>query len=142
MPWSGEPGGGFTTGVPWLRLGVDTARRNVRAERADPDSVLSCYRRLIAARKASQSLQVGPLTLLAPAHPTVVAYRRGAGPDAVVVAINTSPGVAEVRVDDLVPDGVLAPIVGTHLDLPPPTGPGGVVALRPFEACLFEPGSG
>jgi len=142
MPWSGEPGGGFTTGVPWLRLGVDTARRNVRAERADPDSVLACYRRLIAARKASQSLQVGPLTLLAPAHPTVVAYRRGEGPDAVVVAINTAPEVAEVRVDDLAPVGVLTPIVGTRLDLPAPVGPGGVVALRPFEACLFEPGSG
>ena len=29
MPWTGEAGGGFTTGVPWLRLGEDTATRNV-----------------------------------------------------------------------------------------------------------------
>jgi alpha-glucosidase len=142
MPWTGGPNGGFTTGVPWLRLGDDTADRNVSVELADQDSVLACYRRLIATRKASESLQVGTMTPLAIDHPTVVAYRRGAGPDAVIVAINTSSHGAEVRVDDLEPGGALTSIVGTRRDLPAPTGPAGVVALRPFEACLFRPGSG
>ena len=142
MPWTGEPNGGFTTGVPWLRLGADTAARNVSVELADPDSVLACYRRLIATRKAYPSLQVGTMTPLAPDHPTVVAYRRDAGSDVVIVAINTSPEVAEVRVDDLEPGGPLTSIVGTRRDLPAPTGRGGVIALRPFEACLFRPGSG
>ena len=57
------PGAGFTTGRPWLRFGPDADTRNVAAQAADPSSVLSLYRRLIALRATSQALQVGTLRL-------------------------------------------------------------------------------
>ena len=41
--------GGFTTGGPWLPV-VDPQARNVADQSADPGSLLSLYRRLIAAR--------------------------------------------------------------------------------------------
>ena len=63
MPWTAGPGAGFTTGQPWLRFGLDADTRNVAAQAADPSSVLSLYRRLIALRATSQALQVGTLRL-------------------------------------------------------------------------------
>jgi glycosidase len=50
MQWDASPGGGFTTGAPWLPM-VDPAERNVARQRDDPDSLLNLYRRLIAARR-------------------------------------------------------------------------------------------
>src|SRR5580700_2101934 len=52
MQW--EPGGGFTTGTPWLPLG-DSAARSVAGQRADPESVLTLCRDLLALRRAELS---------------------------------------------------------------------------------------
>ncbi len=53
MQWDPTPAGGFTTGTPWLPL-VDPAERNVADQRADPDSLLSHYRQLLAWRRLSR----------------------------------------------------------------------------------------
>ncbi|MFE0021162.1 alpha-amylase family glycosyl hydrolase [Amycolatopsis sp. NPDC059021] len=50
MPWCDAPGGGFTTGRPWLPL-ADPPLRNVADQRRDQDSTLQHTRRLIAAKK-------------------------------------------------------------------------------------------
>jgi len=51
MPWKDEPGGGFTSGRPWLPMG-DVAACNIADQMRDPDSVLHNTRRLIARKKA------------------------------------------------------------------------------------------
>jgi alpha-glucosidase len=51
MQWDGSPTGGFTSGEPWLPP-IDPEKRNVEAQRADPESLLNYYRRLIEARRA------------------------------------------------------------------------------------------
>ena len=78
MPWTGEPNGGFTTGQPWLRLAPDHAIRNVAAQAADPGSVLSTYRRLLALRRTLPALQVGSFRWVVRARESVLAYRRDA----------------------------------------------------------------
>jgi alpha-glucosidase len=78
MQW--EPGGGFTTGTPWLSE-VDPQERNVAAQRDDPNSLLSLYRRLIELRRG-----LGEGFRLLDAEPGVVAYERGEH----VVAVNTT----------------------------------------------------
>jgi alpha-glucosidase len=50
MQWDPTPSGGFTTGEPWLPP-IDSAERNVEAQRGDPASLLEHYRRLIARRR-------------------------------------------------------------------------------------------
>jgi alpha-glucosidase len=50
MQWDGSADGGFTTGTPWLPS-VDPAERNVADQRADPGSLLSLYRQLLAWRR-------------------------------------------------------------------------------------------
>ena len=61
MPWRPIPGGGFTDpGVePWLPLG-DLAACTVDAQRGDPESMLTLTRDLIALRRNTPELQVGP----------------------------------------------------------------------------------
>ena len=91
MPWAPGPGGGFTDpGVrPWLPM-ADPAACNVADQEADPDSVLSFTRRMIAARTASDDLAVGPYgSLAAPAGGW--AFSRG---DATTVLANLSDAPA------------------------------------------------
>jgi alpha-glucosidase len=86
MPWSAEPGAGFTEpGVePWLPLGDVTA--NVADQRRDPGSVLNLVRDTIALRRASADLRTGAYAQLE-APEGAWAYRRGEGP---VVALDLS----------------------------------------------------
>jgi alpha-glucosidase len=88
MAWTGELGAGFTTGRPWIRIGPEAAHRNVDAQAADPDSVLACYRRLLAARRSLAALRTGSLRRLAADERDLLAWQRGTGPDAAVVVIN------------------------------------------------------
>jgi alpha-glucosidase len=104
MPWSGGPGAGFTSGQPWLRLGPDAETRNVTAQLADPDSVLSLYRRLIRLRAATPALQVGDLELEATTEPDVVAYTREADGQGILVVLNLGPAGITWRLPE-VPDG-------------------------------------
>jgi Glycosidases len=61
-PWTAEgPGYGFTNSTPWepFALGGETA--NAATERADPTSLLSTYRDLIALRAAHPALATAPV---------------------------------------------------------------------------------
>jgi alpha-glucosidase len=59
MPWDGSKNAGFTTGTPWLLLNADCTTRNVAALAADPRSILTLYRRLIAPRRVRAALHSG-----------------------------------------------------------------------------------
>lgn len=85
MPWTAEPGGGFTrAGVePWLPFG-DLDACNVAAQREDPHSVLDLVRDLIELRRARPDLRVGAYRD-AGSKGALWAYRRGEG---VLVALN------------------------------------------------------
>jgi alpha-glucosidase len=137
MPWTEDPGAGFTTGTPWLRLGPDADKRNVTAQAADPDSVLACYRRLLHARRSIRSLQDGSLTLCRTDAPDVLAYRRrGAGDEALVlVGFGGSP--MSTRTPAAPAGRSWRPLVGSHREpstIDPATR---MVTLRPFEAVVF-----
>jgi alpha-glucosidase len=92
MPWSNEPGGGFTPpGVePWLPMG-DPASCNVADQRRDPGSVLHLCRDLIALRRARPDLTTGAYDSI-DAPDGVWAWRRG---DHTVVAVNCSDAAAQ-----------------------------------------------
>ncbi len=59
MQWSNDINSGFTYGKPWLRLNKNYARENVQAQRHDPYSMLSLYKRLIAFRQKEPSMLFG-----------------------------------------------------------------------------------
>jgi alpha-glucosidase len=88
MQWDAGPAGGFTAGAPWLPV-VDADERNVADQRADPASLLSLYRALIALRP-----RLGARLELAEADPGVIAYRRGDHLVAVSLAEDERPAPA------------------------------------------------
>jgi alpha-glucosidase len=78
MQWDATPTAGFTTGVPWLPVHPRSASANVAAQDQDPESLLACYRTLLALRRREPALQSGDLSWLE-APRDVVAYRRSLG---------------------------------------------------------------
>lgn len=97
MPWNGSPGGGFTAGTPWFGFAPGQATANVAAQTADPASLLSWYRTLIRARKASRALRLGDLQLLPEGGGPVLAYLRVDGRERVLVAHNLGETAAEMK---------------------------------------------
>ncbi len=95
MPWSADAGGGFTTGSPWYPFAPGRESANVASETGDAGSLLSRYRTLIRARKASPALVAGALEkLLTPTTGSspLLAFTRAAGTERVLVVHNLSSG--------------------------------------------------
>jgi glycosidase len=143
MPWDGTPGGGFTTGKPWFAFAPGKETDNVAAQTNDPASLLSWYRRLIRARKGSEALRAGSLTLLSPSNKSapVLAFVRESAGERVLVAHNLSGAEAEAGPFDL-PQGTAEAIVVSNGAGTPergedgwrvrlPAGGSGVWVLRP-----------
>ncbi len=61
MPWTEQPGHGFCDPdvEPWLPIRPDAAEFSVAAQRDDPGSALSLYRRLLGLRRSVPALSVG-----------------------------------------------------------------------------------
>jgi alpha-glucosidase len=104
MPWSAEPGAGFTSpeAEPWLPFG-GLAEVNVTIQRSDPGSALNLTRDLVGLRRAQDDLRPGAYAEVA-AEGGLWAYRRGEG---FLVALNLGAEAASVPAD-----GTIA--IGTH----------------------------
>jgi alpha-glucosidase len=87
MPWDGSENAGFTTAKPWLPLNADWPTRNVARMADEPHSILTLYRRLLAARRAHLALSIGDFALL-DAEGDVLAYERRHGAERLIVALN------------------------------------------------------
>jgi len=127
MPWQAGAGGGFTgAGVrPWLPMG-DPGTVNVADQAADPGSVLSLVRRLLAARRRAAGLHAGDYRSL-PSPPGVWCFARGD----VVVALNLSDAPADCDLDPAMP--VLVATDPAREGRPPPA------ALGPAEGVVVGP---
>jgi alpha-glucosidase len=87
MPWDASANAGFTTAKPWLPLNADWPTRNVARTMAEPQSILTLYRRLLAARRVHPALSIGGFALLV-AEGDVLAYERWHGAERLIVALN------------------------------------------------------
>ncbi|MCC7368665.1 MAG: DUF3459 domain-containing protein [Chloroflexi bacterium] len=145
MPWDASANGGFCPpeATPWLPLGDDLATVNVAAELADPRSMLSLTRRLLALRRGSAALSVGSYRPLdgAGLPADCFVYLReadgrresdGAG-ERLLVALNFADGERVVQG----PEGAAEVLVSTHLDRAGPLD-GSSLTLRPFEGCIIR----
>ena len=103
MQWDASPGAGFSIpgGVsfgpaapgagpvePWLPVAASAERINVAAERDDPASMLSLYRRLIWYRKGSAALRWGSYRSLPDVPESLYAFVREAPEERLLVALN------------------------------------------------------
>jgi alpha-glucosidase len=97
MQWDGSREAGFTEGIPWLRLAVDSSTVNVATLSTQSDSVLSLYRTLIELRNANSALNVGRVEGVA-SNGKVLRYERIAGEQRFSIMLNLSEGPEETEV--------------------------------------------
>jgi len=88
MAWDGAASGGFTTGTPWWPFSPGMATANVASQVANPDSLLSRYRKLIQVRKASTALSRGGTERLSTEASGVLSFLRTDPAETVLVAHN------------------------------------------------------
>ena len=115
MPWDDSTTVGFTTGTPWQPPQDGAATANVATQSADPASLLSAYRDLIALRAAHPALR-GAETVAVPASTDrVLAYLRHAGDETILVIANFGLAIEGVSLDlsaaGCVTDGMTAEVL-------------------------------
>jgi len=123
MPWSPGPGGGFTRpGVePWLPLAPSHDALSVERQAADPASLLTLTRALLAARRASPALSVGDWAEVDVGE-GILAYHRRAADDERLVVLN----FADARRTVPVPGRWAVEVAtGARVAVPAGAGPGG-----------------
>ncbi len=95
LPWTDEADAGFSRGTPWLPIPAEHRALNVSAQSADAASPLNGFRRFLAWRKRQPALLHGAIAFLDSAEPAI-AFVRGEGAEAMLVAFNLGPEPARV----------------------------------------------
>ncbi len=135
MPWNGkEENAGFTAGVPWLPLNRDWRERNVETLRADPDSILTLYRRLIALRRQEKALNSGDYVDARP-EGDVFAFERRDGSRRLFVGLNFTHEKRTISLPEDAAGGRL--LLSTRLDREGEKLSGSL-NLRPAEGVVIE----
>ncbi|MEU4624024.1 alpha-glucosidase [Actinoplanes sp. NPDC023801] len=129
MQWDDSPGGGFSTGTPWLPVNPNHLQINAKAQRADPDSVFHWYRRLIELRKTEPAVVDGDFTMLLPNDERLYAFTRRLGGTELLVIGNFSGVGAHAGIDGW--DG--AELLLDNLDSPPEG-----LRLAPWQAVVYR----
>lgn len=99
MQWEDKPNAGFSKAAPWLPVAPSYPRHNVAAQDKDPHSILNFYRKLIALRRRSPSLQDGEYVALNEDDPSVLSYLRKGSSETVLVVLNMSARPHKVDFD-------------------------------------------
>ncbi len=94
MQWEGEtkdgkknPGAGFTTGTPWLKINKNYKWINVQDEERDNGSILEFYKQMIGIRHHEKALTFGGYRKVDSA-PGIYVFNRGEGDDKLTVICN------------------------------------------------------
>lgn len=137
VQWDNCDHAGFTSGTPWLPVNPNYTQINAAAQVAEPDSVFSHYRRLIALRHHHDVVVHGDYRLLLPDDEQVFAYVRSlcdgqGGTTRLLVVANLSGATAHV---DLGADATLLAgdvLLATHAI--EPGEPGKLLTMAPWES--------
>jgi alpha-glucosidase len=132
MAWNNSAYAGFGDVEPWLPLHADWLTRNVGSMSADPLSILTLHRRLIALRRSHAALRAGAYRLIG-IEGDCVGFERVLGAERLIVALNFGDAPAQFG---LAPRGSKV-LLSSYLDRDGVEGD--VVALRPAEGLVLAP---
>ena len=129
IPWDDTRHHGFTTGTPWLGLTKYPKVQTVADNLDNPNSVFHYYRKLIALRKTSQTIESGTITFEAMDHPELMIYTREYNGETIVVVINFYGNTVAYQPKENVKEILLSNVGRTTLATP--------CELKPYEACVY-----
>jgi glycosidase len=96
MAWTAAAGHGFTTAPkPWLDFGEAVELTNVETEDADPASMLTFYRQLLAFRRGHEVWGTGDMVMLDVDNPALLAFVRKNADEAYLVVESFSEDAEE-----------------------------------------------
>jgi alpha-glucosidase len=123
MPWTGDAhAAGFTSGRPWLPLGIDHASLAVDRQDKDPESLLNVTRRVVALRADNVALAIGTMTVTCAEEALLVFVREGGG-QSLTCAFNLGDTALDWAIDEPKRYRVVESVNGaTHTLLPPYSG--------------------
>ncbi|NLW79216.1 MAG: alpha-glucosidase [Ruminococcaceae bacterium] len=127
MQWDATEHAGFTTGTPWLGVNPNYPVINAQNEMANPDSVFSTFKKLIALRQGSGALVYGEFCPVFTRDKNTFCYFRIAPGEKYYVEINLT-GQDQRRP---------GPLTAEHHLLSGNYG-GTATLLRPYEANLYK----
>ncbi|MGF6950069.1 oligo-1,6-glucosidase [Neobacillus sp. B4I6] len=90
MQWDSSENGGFTRGIPWLKLNPNYKEINAAKAIADPDSIFHYYQQLIKLRKENEIIVYGKYELILEDDEKIYAYTRTLENEKLVVLCNFS----------------------------------------------------
>jgi alpha-glucosidase len=99
MQWDTTTNAGFSKAKPWNPVGPRYGKYNVATEKADPNSILNWYQKVIALRKTDPALLDGKYIPLNENDPNVLAYVRNYKDRNVLVVLNMSGQQQNVKLD-------------------------------------------
>ena len=76
VQWSGDPGAGFTSGIPWFTINPNYVKINAQDQEKKPYSILNFYRSCLALRKSEETLLWGTYREYFRRHPKLFMYER------------------------------------------------------------------
>jgi alpha-glucosidase len=99
MQWSADANAGFSTAAPWNPVDPRYKTHNVETEKADPNSILNHYQKLLALRHTDKALLDGKYVALNENDPNVLAYVRSYQGENMLVVLNMSKLQQKVNLD-------------------------------------------
>ena len=88
MQWDDSANAGFTTGTPWIKVSDNYDKINAKSQVDDPDSIFSCYKKLVQLRKDYKVFVDGKFTLLLEDDENIFAYSRKNEEKTMIVVCN------------------------------------------------------
>ena len=129
MQWSAGKNAGFSTTEPWLMVNPNYKEINVEANRADSDSVLNFYKKMIRFRKENPTLVYGEFELACPEDEAVFAHYRTDENGGFFIASNFSGEEQALEFEADKYDLVIQNYPGKESD---------PARLRPYEARVYR----
>lgn len=136
MQWSSGENAGFTKGDPWINVNPNKNEVNVEAEKADEDSVLEFYRKLISLRKEREVLVYGRYELVKEKDEDVFAFRRVGEEESTLTVLNFSDESKEISLAKELPTETFELLVSNYPAEDSTLSR--VVELKPYEARLYS----
>ena len=132
MQWSNEQYAGFSTVQPWMVVNPNYGTINVQDDLASPDSIIACYKALIALRKNYIALREGNFEELLTYHKQVFCFIRTHETQRILVLLNLSQRSASIEFTTPYTGTFLYSNYGGNKKLTP------FMVLVPYEAILYQ----
>ena len=129
MQWDDTENAGFTTGTPWLKVNPNYKEINAKSQINNPDSIFSCYKKLVQLRKQYPVFVDGRFQLLLEQDENIFAYERQNADNKLLVVCNFYEKTLEMPLEEKWKDMEL--LLGNYKDMTRPE------VLRPYEARIY-----